>query len=102
MRHHLDADHRRESSVARRQHSGHVVNSISPWIEASSCRRSNARDAESANVPRDEPFAGRCHPWFLQAKYITVARGPRPLCRGATTQRMKGIDMLNAQAARKA
>ena len=80
-----------------------VVNGISPWIEAkfgpadamhAMLRAQTHRRAMKSHSPAD------AIPWFPQAKYITVARDGRDAFMSWVNhvQRMKMIDMLNAQA----
>jgi aryl sulfotransferase len=84
---------------------GTVVNGISPWIEAkfmpaeamhAMLRAQTHRRAMKSHSPAD------AIPWFPQAKYITVGRDGRDAFMSWCNhvQRMKMIDMLNAQAAK--
>jgi aryl sulfotransferase len=84
---------------------GTVVNGISPWIEAkfmpaeamhAMMRAQTHRRAMKSHSPAD------AIPWFPQAKYITVGRDGRDAFMSWCNhvQRMKMIDMLNAQAAK--
>ena len=84
---------------------GTVVNGITPWIEAkfmpaeamhAMLRAQTHRRAMKSHSPAD------AIPWFPQAKYITVGRDGRDAFMSWCNhvQRMKMIDMLNAQAAK--
>ena len=83
---------------------GHIVNGICPWIEAkfmpaeamhAMLKAQTHRRAMKSHSPVD------AIPWFPQAKYITVARDGLDAFMSWCNhvQRMKMIDMLNAQAA---
>jgi aryl sulfotransferase len=82
---------------------GQIVNGISPWIEAkfmpaeamhAMLRAQTFRRAMKSHSPAD------AIPWFPQAKYITVGRDGRDAFMSWCNhvQRMKMIDVLNAQA----
>jgi len=83
---------------------GQIANGISPWIEAkfmpadamhAMLKAQTHRRAMKSHSPAD------AIPWFPQAKYITVARDGRDAFMSFVNhaQRLKIIDMLNAQAA---
>ncbi len=83
---------------------GPIVNGIAPWIEAkfmpaeamhAMLKAQTHRRAMKSHSPAD------AIPWFPDAKYITVARDGRDAFMSWCNhvQRMKMIDMMNAQAA---
>ena len=83
---------------------GPIVNGICPWIEAKfmpaeamhqMLQAQTHRRAMKSHSPAD------AIPWFPEAKYITVARDGRDAFMSWCNhvQRMKMIEMLNAQAA---
>jgi len=83
---------------------GRVVNGIAPWIEAkfgpaeamhAMLKAQTHRRSMKSHSPAD------AIPWFPQAKYVTVARDGRDAFMSWCNhvQRMKTIDVMNAQAA---